>query len=46
MKKQSYHEKNTNDPLYLEKDWINTINKEFHSEMKQIQDNLVRNNTI
>ncbi|CAF3726167.1 unnamed protein product [Rotaria sp. Silwood1] len=36
-----YHEPNTNDPLYLEIDWMNTINKEFHYEMKQIQMNFI-----
>ncbi|CAF1259043.1 unnamed protein product [Rotaria sordida] len=40
-KNEIYHEPDTNDPLFLEKDWINTINKEFHDEMKQIQKNFL-----
>jgi hypothetical protein len=40
-KTEVYHEQNTNDPLFLEKDWINTITKEFHNEMKRIQNNLI-----
>jgi len=40
-KKAVYHEQDTTDPLFLETDWINTINKEFHDEMKQIQNNLI-----
>lgn len=39
--KKIYHENNTNDPIFIEKDWINTINKEFHNEMKQIQNNFL-----
>ncbi|CAF0834477.1 unnamed protein product [Adineta ricciae] len=35
-----YHEPNTDDPLFLEKDWTKTITKEFHQEMKQIRSNL------
>ncbi|CAF1284564.1 unnamed protein product [Adineta steineri] len=36
-KNATYHEQDTNDPLFLEKDWINTINKEFHDIIKQIR---------
>ena len=35
-----YHEPNTDDPLFLEKDWTKTITNEFHQEMKQIRSNL------
>lgn len=36
-----YHEFDTNDPLFLEIDWINTINRDFHNEIKQIHKNLI-----
>jgi hypothetical protein len=39
-KEKVYHEKDTNDPLFTEKDWIKTLNKDFHDQMKQIQNDL------
>ncbi|UJR22701.1 hypothetical protein I4U23_025737 [Adineta vaga] len=33
----NYHEPYTNDPIFLETDWIKTINKEFHQQIKQIR---------
>ncbi|CAF2788612.1 unnamed protein product [Rotaria sp. Silwood2] len=43
-KTEIYHEPDTNDPLFLEKDWMNTINNKFHYEMKQIQNNFININ--
>jgi hypothetical protein len=37
----SYHEENTNDPLFSGKDWVKTLNKEFHLEMKQLRNDLL-----
>lgn len=37
---RTYHEPDTSDPLFLESEWTNTINGEFHREMKQIRHNL------
>ena len=40
-KKEVYHEHDTNDPLFSEKDWMKTLNTTFHYEMKQIQKDLI-----
>ena len=37
----SYHEQDTTDPLFSGKDWIKTLNKQFHLEMKQIRNDLI-----
>ncbi|CAF2216039.1 unnamed protein product [Rotaria magnacalcarata] len=37
----AYHEPGTTDPLFLGKDWLKTINREFHRQMKKIQNNFV-----
>ena len=37
----SYHEPNTNDPIFSGKDWIKTLNKQFHLEMKQLRNDLI-----
>ena len=39
-KTSAYHEPDTNDPLFLEKDWTGTISEGFHQEMKQIRHKL------
>jgi len=31
----SYHEQDTTDPLFSGKDWIKTINEQFHLKMNQ-----------
>ncbi|CAF2418904.1 unnamed protein product [Rotaria sp. Silwood2] len=36
-----YHEQDTIDPLFSGKDWIKTLNKQFHNEMKQIRNDLI-----
>jgi hypothetical protein len=36
-----YHEQDTNDPLFSGKDWIQTLNKEFHSEMKKLRNEIL-----
>ncbi|CAF1086214.1 unnamed protein product [Rotaria sordida] len=36
-----YHEQDTIDPLFAGKDWIKTLNKKFHIEMKQIRNDLI-----
>jgi hypothetical protein len=36
-----YHEQDTTDPLFSGKDWIETLNKEFHSEMKNLRNELL-----
>ena len=37
----SYHEQDTTDPLFSGKDWIKTLNKQFHLQMKQIRNDLL-----
>jgi len=37
----SYHEQDTSDPLFSGKDWIKTLNKQFHLEMKQLRNDLI-----
>lgn len=36
-----YHERESNDPLFLERDWINTLTEDFHREMKGIYYDLI-----
>jgi hypothetical protein len=36
-----YHEQDTTDPLFSGKDWIQTLNQEFHFEMKQLRNELL-----
>ncbi|CAF0791212.1 unnamed protein product [Rotaria sp. Silwood1] len=36
-----YHEQDTIDPIFSGKDWIKTLNKQFHNEMKQIRNDLI-----
>ncbi len=36
-----YHEQDTTDPLFSGKDWIQTLNQKFHSEMKQLRNELL-----
>jgi hypothetical protein len=36
-----YHEPDTIDPLFSGKDWIQTLNKQFHIEMKQLRNELL-----
>ena len=33
----SYHEHDTNDPIFSGSDWTNTLNKQFHSQMNLIR---------
>jgi hypothetical protein len=40
LQTRTYHDPNSNDPLFLEKDWLTTISDEFHQEMQQIRHNL------
>jgi len=37
----SYHEQDTTDPLFSGKDWIKTINEQFHLKMNQIRNDLI-----
>lgn len=37
----SYHEQETTDPLFSGKDWIKTLNKQFHLDMKQLRNDLL-----
>jgi len=37
----NYHEHNTNDPLFSGQYWIQTLNKQFHFEMKQLRNDLI-----
>lgn len=37
----AYHEQDTTDPLFSRKDWICTLNEQFHSEMKQLRNDLL-----
>ncbi|CAF4162298.1 unnamed protein product, partial [Rotaria sp. Silwood2] len=36
-----YHEQDTIDLLFSGKDWIKTLNEQFHNEMKQIRNDLI-----
>ncbi|CAF3684405.1 unnamed protein product [Rotaria sordida] len=36
-----YHEQDTIDPLFSGKDWIKTLNKKFHIEMRQMRNDLI-----
>jgi hypothetical protein len=40
-RRDSYHEQDTTDPLFSGKDWNKTLNKQFHSEMKQLRIDLL-----
>ena len=37
----NYHEQDTTDPIFSGKDWIKTLNKQFHSEMKQLRNDFL-----
>ncbi len=37
----NYHEPDTTDPLFSGKDWIKTLNKQFHLQMKQLRNDLL-----
>ena len=36
-----YHELESNDPLFLERDWVNTLTQDFHQQMKRIYHDLI-----
>jgi len=38
----TYHEHNTNDPIFEGKDWINTISEEFHQQMIDVTIGLIK----
>jgi hypothetical protein len=37
----SYHEEDTTDPLFSGKDWMKTLNAQFHIEMNQLRNDLL-----
>lgn len=37
----AYHEQDTTDPLFSRKDWIRTLNEQFHLEMKHLRNDLL-----
>lgn len=41
IRTDSYHEQDTTDPLFSGKDWIKTLNKQFHFEMKQLRNDFI-----
>lgn len=36
-----YHEQDTTDPVFSGKDWIKTLNKQFHLEMKNLRNDFI-----
>jgi hypothetical protein len=37
----SYHEPDTTDPLFSDKDWIRVLNKQFHCKLKQLRNDFI-----
>ena len=40
-RRDAYHQQDTTDPLFSRKDWIRTLNEQFHSDMKQLRNDLI-----